>query len=567
MRTLHPPFIFRSNAIAAPARHSHLTRTQTLPYTASSKKKAAALANFSGDKQTNTRRDIISTYIHRLWRRIRIAYPDAGQIEMEGGGGEEIAFFDVETTVPGRGSGEGHSLLEFGAIVCSRRLVEVGSYSTLIRPTDLSAISAVSIRCNGITAETVASAPSFLEVADEVFSILHGRVWAGHNIVRFDCPRIREAFAEIGRDPPEPKGIIDTLPLLTQRFGRRAGNMKMASLASYFGLGQQKHRSLDDVRMNLEVLKYCATVLFLEASLPDVFSINTLVNENTAARNPCDTTAPCERSTPMLNSPSNLFCKTIPEVNDRAGSIIPAPEKDCSNLISDIEQMRIDPVQPDAAVLGKSEANSPEMVCTTIPTSEGCSGFAGFQEPEEVSTQYISAPIVPFSKWGPKILVFHRDCPLQLCCMGLRVQFGPNKKFMDHAGRPKLSIVVDAPESLSEVLGVCDKLAQVSSQIAGSKSEWRPVIVKSGYSNSSSIRLHIPVVANGDAAIYSTEIYQKEPSGNMQKLVFSNYDDVELDSLFVPGATLDAYFCVDTYDYQLHAGIRLIAKRLVLHSK
>ena len=74
-------------------------------------------------------------------------------------------------------------------------------------------------------------------------------------------------------------------------------------------------------------------------------------------------------------------------------------------------------------------------------------------------------------------------------------------------------------------------------------------------------------MANGDATIYSTEIYQKEPSGNMQKLVFSNYDDVELDSLFVPGATLDAYFCVDSYDYQLHAGIRLVAKRLVLHSK
>ncbi|GKU89764.1 hypothetical protein SLEP1_g3859 [Rubroshorea leprosula] len=37
----------------------------------------------------------------------------------------------------------------------------------------------------------------------------------------------------------------------------------MATLATYFGIGKQNHRSLDDVRMNLEVLKYCATVLFL----------------------------------------------------------------------------------------------------------------------------------------------------------------------------------------------------------------------------------------------------------------------------------------------------------------
>lgn len=91
--------------------------------------------------------------------------------------------------------------------------------------------------------------------------------------MRFDIPRIREAFAEIGRDPPEPKGTIDSLVLLTQKFGRRAGDMKvttmtleieissciricwmlillslwtlfeqMATLATYFGIGNQTHR-------------------------------------------------------------------------------------------------------------------------------------------------------------------------------------------------------------------------------------------------------------------------------------------------------------------------------------
>ncbi|CAH8388067.1 unnamed protein product [Eruca vesicaria subsp. sativa] len=40
------------------------------------------------------------------------------------------------------------------------------------------------------------------------------------------------------------------------RFGRRrAGDMKMATLATYFGLGKQTHRSLEDVRMNLRVSK------------------------------------------------------------------------------------------------------------------------------------------------------------------------------------------------------------------------------------------------------------------------------------------------------------------------
>ncbi|KAJ0979151.1 hypothetical protein J5N97_014625 [Dioscorea zingiberensis] len=136
----------------------------------------------------------------------------------------EIVFFDVETTVP-LGTGKRFWILEFGAIlVCPKKLVEVGSYSTLIRPGDLSAVEPR--RFSGITRDAVSSAPMFVEVADRVFDMLNGRVWAGHNIQRFDCPRIREAFADIGRPPPEPLGVIDSLSILTQEFGKRAGNLK-----------------------------------------------------------------------------------------------------------------------------------------------------------------------------------------------------------------------------------------------------------------------------------------------------------------------------------------------------
>ncbi|GKA93740.1 protein NEN4 [Tanacetum coccineum] len=155
-------------------------------------------------------------------------------------------------------------------VVCPRKLVELESYSTLIRPGDLSVVGVKPARDHGISRETVLEAPSFEEVADKIFKILNGRIWAGHNIQRFDCVRIKAAFEEIGRPAPEPVALIDSLWVLLEKFGKRAGNMKMASLASYFGLGEQKHRSLDDARMNLEVLKHCATVLFLESSLPNV---------------------------------------------------------------------------------------------------------------------------------------------------------------------------------------------------------------------------------------------------------------------------------------------------------
>ncbi|CAF1819355.1 unnamed protein product [Brassica oleracea var. botrytis] len=49
-------------------------------------------------------------------------------------------------------------------------------------------------------------------------SLHHAAIW------------IREGFAEIGRDPPEPKGTIDSLVFLTQKIGRRAGDMNLMVL-------------------------------------------------------------------------------------------------------------------------------------------------------------------------------------------------------------------------------------------------------------------------------------------------------------------------------------------------
>lgn len=86
----------------------------------------------------------------------------------------EIAFFDLETTVPTK-QGQGFAILEFGAIlVCPRKLVELESYSTLICPKDLSLISTKSERCNGISRAAVSVAPPFSFVADKVFDILNG---------------------------------------------------------------------------------------------------------------------------------------------------------------------------------------------------------------------------------------------------------------------------------------------------------------------------------------------------------------------------------------------------------
>ena len=61
---------------------------------------------------------------------------------------------------------------------------------------------------------------------------------------------------------------------------------------------------------------------------------------------------------------------------------------------------------------------------------------------------------------------------------------------------------------------------------------------------------------------------KKEPSGAAQRLIFNRFDAAvaELERLINPGAILDAFISLDTYDYQQSAGIRLVAKKLIIHS-
>ncbi|KAG5015641.1 hypothetical protein JHK85_021777 [Glycine max] len=210
----------------------------------------------------------------------------------------EIVFFDLETTVPKKG-GERFWVLEFGAIVVTpHKLTEIESYTTLIRPKDLSVVSVKSSRSDGITRKAVENAPSFEDVADRIFSILNGRVWAGHNIQRFDCVRIKEAFDDINRPAPVPVGIIDSLGVLTEKFGRRAGNMKMATLASYFGLGQQKH------------------------SLPNMLHSKSHGSPSVMTRSRSNGKSPCKEETSRKSPPATLgYQRTVPYARGSLGKV------------------------------------------------------------------------------------------------------------------------------------------------------------------------------------------------------------------------------------------------------
>lgn len=493
----------------------------------------------------------------------------------------EIAFFDVETTVPNR-TGQRFALLEFGSIlVCPKKLVELESYSTLVKPADLSLISSLSVRCNGITRDAVMPAPTFRDIADRVYDILHGRIWAGHNILRFDCPRIREAFAQIGRPAPEPKGTIDSLALLTQRFGRRAGDMKMATLATYFGLGQQTHRSLDDVRMNLEVLKYCATVLFLESSLPDVLTANSWISPNAATRSRRNADSSPEGVVRDMNPSSS----TLKLKNDPVPSPMSRKAEENHPILSLVTRSRAAAAEPSAVrgdpfdmSLLRSESESLELDTTmeetsdssemsSTATSEANSDLGGFLDPDEVSIPAINASFVTFYSGSQRIQLLHKGVILQLGCTHLKVRFGLSTKYLDHTGKPRLSFVVDASQALCNVLDSCDSIAQKLYCDSGSSSEWRPIVSrKNGFANYPTVRLNIPKSASGDDGPYLTTMYKEESSGTVQKLVFSEFDPADLEPLLTPGTFLDAFFSLDPYDFNQTAGIRLVARKLIINS-
>nr|AGZ19451.1 APOLLO [Boechera sp. IPK 215] len=484
----------------------------------------------------------------------------------------EIVFFDLETAVPTK-SGQPFAILEFGAIlVCPMKLVELYSYSTLVRPTDLSLISTLTKRRSGITRDGVLSAPTFSEIADEVYDILHGRIWAGHNIKRFDCVRIRDAFAGIGLSPPESKATIDSLSLLSQKFGKRAGDMKMASLATYFGLGDQAHRSLDDVRMNLEVVKYCATVLFLESSVPDILkdmswfsprkSPRTRSNEKSlpnGVRESPTSSSSSPKTDPSSSSVDATTVKNHPIISlltECSESDTSSCEIDPSDITTLISKLHIGTLKRDAADEAKIVRQQGE---STDPNAKDES-FLGVNE---VSVSSIRASLIPLYRGSLRMELLHNDTPLHLCWYSLKIRFGISRKYVDHVGRPKMNIVVDIPPDLCKILDAYDAAAHNLLIDSSTSSDWRPtVMMKEGFANYPTARLQISSESNG------TQVYQKEePLGTNQKLDFSSDNFEKLESALLPGTLVDAFFSLESYDYKKMVGIRLAARKLVIHLK
>nr|KAJ0212461.1 hypothetical protein LSAT_V11C400200230 [Lactuca sativa] len=177
--------------------------------------------------------------------------------------------------------------------------------------------------------------------------------------------------------------------------------------------------------------------------------------------------------------------------------------------------------------------------------------------------------VSPYFHRFQKIQILHRDIPLQIRCDSMRIRFGLSTKYLDYAGRPRLSFMVDANSpTLCNLLDACD---HITKRFLGfdCNSEWRPLVNRK-FSESPTVRLNLRT-EDGERSGWMTEIYHKDSSSSSsslsapQMVSCSGYDVAELDWLFRPGGFVDAYLCLEPYNYPENAGIRLVAKKLIVH--
>jgi len=149
----------------------------------------------------------------------------------------KLAFVDIETT-GGRTSWD--RIIEIGIVRVENDQV-IDTYSTLINPHGHLPSEITSL--TGITANDIANAPSFREVAAEIITRLKDYTFVAHN-VRFDYGFIKAEFARLGASFTSKHFCTVRLSRALYPTERRHN---LDSIIERFDLTcENRHRALDD---------------------------------------------------------------------------------------------------------------------------------------------------------------------------------------------------------------------------------------------------------------------------------------------------------------------------------
>ena len=152
---------------------------------------------------------------------------------------------DVETT---GGRGDQHRVTEIGAVKVINGEV-VDRFQSLLNPQR--AIPAGITRLTGISAEMVADAPFFADIADEFDAFMEDAIFVAHN-VDFDYGFIAREFKRFGRPFRHPK--LCTCSSMRKLYpGHKS--YSLAALCENYGIAlRQHHRALCDAEAAAELL-------------------------------------------------------------------------------------------------------------------------------------------------------------------------------------------------------------------------------------------------------------------------------------------------------------------------
>ena len=122
--------------------------------------------------------------------------------------GEAVLAFDLETT----GISTNNDRIVQIALIGSDSAGEAVNYETLINPRR--AIPSGASAVHGIYDSDVKGLADFSKHADEIHNLIENSVIVGHNVRKFDMPLLENEFRRIGRLPPKPKAMMDTLEIV-----------------------------------------------------------------------------------------------------------------------------------------------------------------------------------------------------------------------------------------------------------------------------------------------------------------------------------------------------------------
>lgn len=160
----------------------------------------------------------------------------------------DLVFFDLEAT---------------GLNVLKDRIVQIAlikfekktgaekRYCTLVNPGIPISEEAISI--HGITPDMVRSAPTFAQIAEQLYTFIGNADLAGYNSTRFDIPMLIEEFGRVGMDfSIEDRNLID----VQQIFYKMEPRTLRAAYRFYCGEElNNAHDALADVEATIKVFR------------------------------------------------------------------------------------------------------------------------------------------------------------------------------------------------------------------------------------------------------------------------------------------------------------------------